>query len=174
MRRMAGLLFAGGLAAGLGAVTAIAHASDRRPAQAWHEIFLPFDNGQGNTMCVDVADGGGTAAGTGCGFPGPVREERRAARWQFGAVLRVSNTTAACASASLTADLRCRPGARCAWQQVRQSRDGTDPYFRLETSGPGGPALCMAAGNLGGTDQTPLVTASCQGFGNAAEILELG
>ena len=59
------------------------------------------------------------------------------------------------------------------WQQVRQSRDGTDPYFRLETSGPGGPALCMAAANLGGNDQTPLVAASCQGFGNAAEILEL-
>jgi len=36
MRRMAGLLFAGGLAAGLGAgMTAIAHASDpMRPAQA--------------------------------------------------------------------------------------------------------------------------------------------
>jgi len=42
------------------------------------------------------------------------------------------------------------------------------------TSGPGGPALCMAAANLGGNDQTPLVAASCQGFGNAAEILELG
>ena len=60
MRRMAGFLFAGGLAAGLGAgMTAIAHASDpARPAQAWNEIFLPFDNGQGNTMCVAVADGG--------------------------------------------------------------------------------------------------------------------
>jgi hypothetical protein len=46
--------------------------------------------------------------------------------------------------------------------------------FRLETSGPGGPALCMAAGDLGDNDQTPLVAASCQGFGNAAEILELG
>ena len=59
-RRMAGLLFAGGLAAGLGAgMTAIANASDPvRPAKAWNEIFLPFDNGQGNTMCVDVADGG--------------------------------------------------------------------------------------------------------------------
>ena len=66
-----------------------------------------------------------------------------------------------------------RPVSR-GWQQVRQSRDGTDPYFRLETSGPGGPALCMAAGNLGDNDQTPLVAASCQGFGNAAEILELG
>ena len=42
------------------------------------------------------------------------------------------------------------------------------------TSGPGGPALCLAAGNLGDNDQTPLVAASCQGFGNAAEILELG
>ena len=61
-----------------------------------------------------------------------------------------------------------------AWQLVRQSRDGTDPLFRLETSGPGGPALCLAAGNLGDNDQTPLVAASCQGFGNAAEILELG
>ena len=38
----------------------------------------------------------------------------------------------------------------------------------------GGPALCVAAGNLGDNDQTPLVAASCQGFGNAAEILELG
>ncbi|HEY1323063.1 MAG TPA: hypothetical protein VGF32_22595 [Streptosporangiaceae bacterium] len=40
--------------------------------------------------------------------------------------------------------------------------------------GPGGPALCMAAGNLGDNDQTPLGAADCQGFGNAAEILELG
>ena len=31
----------------------------------------------------------------------------------------------------------------------------------------------LAAG-LGDNDQTPLVAASCQGFGNAAEILELG
>ena len=34
------------------------------------------------------------------------------------------------------------------WQQIRQSRDGND--------------------------RTPLVAASCQGFGNTAEILELG
>jgi hypothetical protein len=44
----------------------------------------------------------------------------------------------------------------------------------METSGRGGPALCMAAGNLADDDQTPLVAASCQGFGGAAEILELG
>jgi hypothetical protein len=44
----------------------------------------------------------------------------------------------------------------------------------LETSSPGGPALCMTAGNLGDNNQTPLVAARCQGFGNAAQILELG
>jgi hypothetical protein len=73
MRRMAGLLFAGGLAAGLGAgMTAIAHASDPvRPAKAWNEIFLPFDNGKGNTMCVDVAGGDGAAAGARPGAPIP-------------------------------------------------------------------------------------------------------
>ena len=113
MRRMAGLLFAGGLAAGLGAsLTATAHASDPTPpAKAWNEIFLPLQE-----RCDQVPP----------------------------------------------------------WRQVLQSRDSTDPLFELETSGPGGPALCMAAGNLGGNDQTPLVAASCQGFGNAAEILELG
>ena len=135
---MAGLLFAGGLTAGLGAgMTAIAHASDpARPAQAWNEISLPFDNGQGNPMCVDVADGGPPVTGA------PLVQER-------------------CDQVP-------------PWQQVRQSRDGTDPYFRLETSDPGGPALCMAAGNLGDNDRTPLVAVSCQGFGNAVEILELG
>ena len=44
----------------------------------------------------------------------------------------------------------------------------------IEARGPGGPALCMTAGNLGDNDRIPLVAARCQGFGNAAEILELG
>lgn len=61
-----------------------------------------------------------------------------------------------------------------AWQLVRQGRDGTDPVFVLETSGPGGPALCMAAADLSDDNQTPLVAAPCQRFGNAAEILGLG
>ena len=187
MRRMAGLLFAGGLTAGLGAgMTAIAHASDPvRPAQAWNEIFLPFDNGQGNTLCVDVADGG-TAAGARLWLSrchGYARNGEPQ-RWQFsgGRFSEVSNANSGLcigfpdggppvAGARLVQE-RCDQVPP--WQQVRQSRDGTDPYFRLETSGPGGPALCMAAGNLGDNDQTPLVAASCQGFGNAAEILELG
>ena len=65
MRWLAALLFAGGLAAGLGVgMTGTAHASDpSRPGKAWNEIFLPFGNGKGNTMCVDVP-GGTTAPGT--------------------------------------------------------------------------------------------------------------
>jgi hypothetical protein len=97
---------------------------------------LLFAGGQGNPMCVDVADGGPPVTG------GRLVQER-------------------CDQTS-------------PWQQVRQSRDSTEPYFRLETSGSGGPALCMAAGDLGDNDQTPLVAASGQGFGSAAEILELG
>ena len=61
-----------------------------------------------------------------------------------------------------------------AWQQVRESRDGTDPFLRLETSNPGGPALCMAAANLGDGDQTPLVALPCDVFQDAGQILELG
>ena len=77
-RRMAVLLAAGGLAAGLGAgMTGMAHASDptrlgpamtgiarasapTRPGEAWNEIFLPFGNGKGSSMCVGVP-GGSTA-----------------------------------------------------------------------------------------------------------------
>ena len=90
--------------------------------------------------------------------------------------------TAACASASRPAAPPSTAPAWCrkdcdhgpAWQPVPQGRDGADPHFVLETSGPGGPALCLAAGDLSESNQTPLVAAACQGFGNAAEILELG
>jgi hypothetical protein len=57
-RRMAALLAAGGLAAGLGAdLTGIAHASGpTRPGQAWNEIFLPFDSGPGSpALCMAAA-----------------------------------------------------------------------------------------------------------------------
>ena len=136
MRRMAGLLFAGGLAAGLGAgMTAIARNGGR---QRWQ-----FSGGR-------FAEVSNTSSGLCIGFPGggsPVTAARLGFR-----------------------DCNEAPG----WQLVRQSRDSTDPLFELETSGPGGPALCMAAGNLGDNDQTPPVAAGCQGFGSAAESLELG
>ena len=61
-----------------------------------------------------------------------------------------------------------------AWQLVPQGRDGTDPLSVLETSGPGGPALCMAAAGPGGAGATPLVALPCAGFQDAEQLLELG
>ena len=97
MRRMAGLLFAGGLAAGLGAgLTATAHASDPiPPAKAWNEIFLPFDYGRGNTICVE-APGGHTAAGAGLRLSHchPSASDGASQRWRFlgGRSSEVSST----------------------------------------------------------------------------------
>jgi hypothetical protein len=110
MRRMAGLLFAGGLAAGLGAgMTAIARNGGR---QRWQ-----FSGGR-------FAEVSNTSSGLCIGFPagGPPVTGARLVQERCDQVPP--------------------------WQQVRQSRDGND--------------------------RTPLVAASCQGFGNAAEILELG
>jgi len=60
------------------------------------------------------------------------------------------------------------------WQLVRQSRDGTDPLFQLETSGPGSPALCMAAARLSNDNHAPLVALPCDGFQDGGQLLELG
>ena len=187
MRRMAGLLFAGGLAAGLGAdLTGTAHAADpTRPVRPWNEIFLPFGNGTDTSMCVDVP--GGTSA------PGAQLQlyhchgyasDGVPQRWHFlgGRFSEVSNTNSglcigfpaggAPVNGARLVQERCDQGP--AWQLVPQSRDGADPLFVLETSGPGGPALCLAAADLSDNNQTPLVAAPCSGFQDAGQILELG
>ena len=187
-RRMAALLATGGLAAGLGAgLTGIAHASDpTRPGQAWNEIALPFDSGKGSTrMCVGVPDGS-TAAGarlqlSRCHGYAPNGTPQR---WHFsgGRFQQMSNARSGLCigfpdggppvtGAQLVQE-RCDqvPG----WQLVRQSRDGTDPLFQLETSGPGSPALCMAAARLSNDNHVPLVALPCDGFQDAGQLLELG
>ena len=64
IRTMASLLSAAALTASLSiALAATAHADPLVPAGTWNEIFLPFDNGHGNTMCVDDPGGSG-AVGT--------------------------------------------------------------------------------------------------------------
>jgi hypothetical protein len=187
MRCLAALLFAGGLAAGLGAgLTGTAHAADpTRPGRPWNEIFLPFGNGKGNPLCVDVP-GGTTAPGAQLqlyhchGYASNGAPQR----WQFpgGRFSGVSNPDSGLCIGFPGGGAPVN-GARLvvescdqapAWQLVPQSRDATDPLFALETSGPGGPALCMTAGNLSDNNRTRLVAAPCQGFGNAAEIFELG
>jgi hypothetical protein len=100
MRWLAFLLFAGGLAVGLRVgMTGTAHASDpTRPGKPWNEVFLPFGNGKGNTMCVDVP-GGTTAPGAQLqlyGLPG-----LRQRRGDPGA--RIGPTTGAGAACSAAA-----------------------------------------------------------------------
>jgi hypothetical protein len=199
MRWLAALLFAGGLAVGLAAgLTGTAHAADpTRPARPWNEIFLPFGTGTDTSMCVDVP--GGTSApgaqlqlyhchgyasdgapqrwslfctgGTGCASGGRFYE---LSNLGSGLCIGFPDGGVPANGARLVQESCDQVPA---WQLVpqgRENRDGADPHFVLETSGPGGPALCMTAGNLSDANQTPLVAAPCQGFGNATEILELG
>jgi hypothetical protein len=199
MRWLAALLFTGGLAAGLGAgLTGTAHAADpTRPVRPWNEIFLPFGNGTDSSMCVDVPGGTGApgaqlqlyhchgyasdgasqrwslfcAGGTGCASGGRFYEVSNPGS---GLCIGFPDGGVPANGARLVQE-GC--GQVPAWQLVPQGREsggGADQHFVLETSGPGGPALCMTAGSLGEDNQTPLVAAPCQGFGSAAEILELG
>jgi hypothetical protein len=200
---MAVLLAAGGLAAGLGAgMTGMAHASDptrpgptmtgiarasapTRPGEAWNEIFLPFGNGRGSTMCVE-GPGGSTAAGarlqlSDCHGYAPNGMPQR---WHFsgGRFHQMSNARSGLCigfpdggppvTGARLVQERCDqvPG----WQLVPQSRDGTDALFQLETSGPGSPALCMAAARLSNDNHVPLVALPCDGFQDAEQLLELG
>jgi hypothetical protein len=186
-RWLAALLFTGGLAVGLGVdMTVTAHASDpTRPGRTWHEISLPFGNGKGSAMCVGVP-GGSTVAGT------PLRLSRcdgyasdgAPQRWHFpgGRFQKVTNTNSGLCIGFPGAGVPVT-GARLvqdrcdqvpAWQLVPQGRDGTDPLSVLETSGPGGPALCMTAAGLSDADAAPLVALPCAGFQDAGQLLELG
>ena len=187
MRRLAALLFAGGLAAGLGVGMTADRARlrpRRRPGEAWNEIFLPFGNGKGDTMCVDVA-GGSTAAGArrqlahchGYASSGAPQ------RWHFigGRFYEMSNTNSglcvgfpdggAPSTGARPVQERCDQGP--AWQLVRQSRDGTDPLFGWRPA-----ARRPRAVHGGGQPQRQRPYAArglaLRGFQDAEQILELG
>ena len=49
--------------------------------------------------------------------------------------------------------------------------NGVDPEFELIALNTD---LCMAAGNLGDANQTPLVATTCKPFSDLTQILELG
>jgi hypothetical protein len=57
-KKLAAVLGAAGLAAGLSAAgTGTARATDFPPADGWAEIFNPYLNAQGNTLCFDDTNG---------------------------------------------------------------------------------------------------------------------
>ena len=194
-RRIAALLSAGALAAGLSiGLAAAAYASGPAvPAATWNEIFVPFDNGHGNTMCVDVP--GGTSA------PGAQLQlyhchgyasDGAPQRWHFSCTSRgscaVPNSAYQVSNASNNLCIGFPDGDRfgtagerlvqesCSstlgWVPVPQNRNDTDPLLELEAVG--SDSLCMAAANTFDNNQTPLVATTCDGFTDAAQILELG
>jgi len=195
MRLVAALLLVAGLAAGLGAgVTGTTHASGpARPGKPWNEIFLPFGHGTGTTVCVDAPGGGAPGARLRLYRCHGYAPDGAAQRWAFSCAGRsgcaagrrfyeISNPDSGLcigfpgggAPVSGARLVRARCDQAPAWQLVPQSTDGTDPRVALETSGAGGPALCMAAADLSHGGMTPLVALPCDGFQDAGQILELG
>ena len=189
MRRTITVLLAGLLAAGLGTgLAGTARADPTVPSDNWNEIVAPLDNARGNPLCADVP-GGAKSTGLalqlfhchGYGSDGGPQ------RWHLlngngnawpgvGPLYLIKNlddgmciTLTSGASGARVVQEPC--GHATFWALHVQNANGTDPLFELIANGTG---LCLAAGNLSDNNQTPLVAATCQGFGNAAEILELG
>jgi len=192
--RLAALLSGGLLVAGLSVgLSGTAHASDPTvPATTWNEIFVPFDNAQGNTMCVDVP-GGSTSAGVPLQFfhCHGYASNGSPQRWHFipsfttdsGAVAYLIQNTGSglCVTNpvnNVNSGLRLQQG-RCGsapfWVINRQNANGTDPLMELAIFGTD---LCMSAANLSDGNSTPLVATTCQPLqptpADLSQTLELG
>ena len=193
--RMAALLGAGVLALSLSiGLASTAHASDPTvPSETWNEIFVPFDNGLGNTLCVDVP-GGTTAPGAQLqlyhchGYASDGAPQRFSWDCDFGiscalggedfkmfnvsSQLCIGVPSGNAVNGARLIQESCRDITDVGWTMVKQNTNGTDPLFVLESDANRG--LCMAAGNLLDGNRTPLVVANCNGFSDSAQILELG
>jgi hypothetical protein len=197
LRRLAALHSGGLLTAGLSlTLGGTAHASDPTvPAATWNEIYVPFDNIGGNQLCVDVTNGS-TSPGTALQFyscqgysSGGLPQ-----RWQFagelshelgGFLVLIRNVgNGLCVGSqgsSLNSGVRlvqesCRQAPF--WLIRAQNDDGTDPLIELQMLIPGTKTssnLCLAAGDMGDDNHTPLVATTCQPFtDNLSQVLELG
>ena len=166
------------------------------PSSTWNEIFAPFDNGRGNTMCVDVP-GGTSQVGASLQFYHCHGYASNGApqRWHFitlnvtiiqngvavynGPVYKIQNVgnglcigfTGFFASANARLiQTTCDEGIE--WRLNPQNDNGTNPLFDLSPIL--SDSICMAAGDLSDNNQTPLMSRFCDGFQDAAQILELG
>jgi hypothetical protein len=193
--RLAALLAGGLLVAGLSVgLAGTAHASDPVvPAATWNEIYLPFDNIAGNRLCADVTNGS-ASPGVALQFysckgysSGGVPQ-----RWQLagelshelgGFLVLIRNTgNGLCISnppGTIGRGMRLvqEPCGQAPFWLIRaQNDDGTDPLIQLDMVVPGTRTLsnmCMAAGDMGDNNNTPLVATTCQPFTDLSQILEL-
>ena len=191
IRWIAAVLLAATLAAVLSlGLAGSAHADPTVPSDTWNEIFAPFDNGHGNTMCVDVP-GGSTSAGAPLQFfhchgyasdGGPQRWHLingNGNAWPGVGLLYLIKNIGSHGCISVAGNpgtgggrLVQEPcGQATFWALHVQNANGTDPLFELIANGTN---LCMAAGDTFDNNQTPLVARTCDGFQDAAQVLQLG
>jgi hypothetical protein len=190
IRRMAVLLSAGVLAAGLStAMTGTAQAAVVNPGTGWNEIWAPSLTAQSNTMCVDVPSGSNSVGLRlqlfhchGYGSDGGPQ------RWQFvndgtGSnglpVYQIQNTAnGLCVSfdAATGYVIQTSCYASGGWEVWSENLWSTDQNFALvsfpsaEVSNP----LCIGAGNTTDSNHTPLVVTSCGLWFNDLQLWNLG
>jgi hypothetical protein len=183
-RRIAILLAAGTLATGLGiGMAGAAHAASDPtiPDPAWNEIFAPFLNGQGNTLCVDVPNGS-MSVGTRLQFFHCHGSDSHGGpqRWHFDNTglppreYRIFNLNSGLYIGfdSDGVHLAQEPfGQAIVWQEVLQSTDGTDPLIELVAANTN---LAMASASEIDQNRNPLVVSPFTGFTDFAQILQLG
>ncbi len=190
IRKIAITLFTAALAAGLSiGVAGAAHAASDPtvPDPVWNEIFVPFLNGQGNTLCVDVPSGS-MSSGTRLQVyhchgsdsqGGPQRwhfdnrnlpsstplPDRQYKIWNLNSGLCIGFD-------SDFFHLVQEPcGQATAWQEILQNANGTDPLIELAAANTN---LVMASASEVDQNRNPLVVAPYTGFTDSAQILELG
>jgi hypothetical protein len=162
-------------------------ASSVDPGSGWNEIYLPFDNGKANTMCVDDP-GGSRSAGTLLQFfhCHGYASNGSPQRWQFiigGAVqgvgdyYEIKNTGsgmcigfAGNVEASRT-DLVLENCVNAPGWLLFQNPGSGVANFGLSAVGTN---ICMAAGGLSDDNGTRLMGITCSAPGDAAQILSLG
>jgi hypothetical protein len=189
----AGVALTVGLSVGLAGT---AYAADPTvPAATWNEIYIPFDNIAGNRLCVDVTNGS-TSAGTALQFYSchGYGSDGGPQRWHFvlfphnSGLVMIQNTQsnlcistppgAALVSGTRLAQEPCGTLATI-WLIRAENDNGTNPLIQLAKldNQDGTPSfsnnLCMAAGNMGDDNHTPLVATTCQPFTDLSQVLEL-
>jgi hypothetical protein len=191
IRKMAGMLFGGMLAAGLSfGLTGVAQAASDPtiPSTTWNEIVAPLDNLHSNTMCVDVPSGSRSVGAAlqvfhchGYGSDGAPQ------RWHFnfvGSVLngdrvyQIWNTNSGLCigfanNSAVVGTRLVQEGCDQAplWAERLSLANGVNPYIELIALNTN---LCMAAANMSDANQTPLVATNCQGFIDPTQDLVLG
>jgi hypothetical protein len=187
IRKFAGLLSAGILAAGLSiglAGTAHAATDPTIPDPIWNEINFPFMTGQGNPLCLDVPNGSmsvGTILQTWhChGYAsngGPQRwhfdntglPDREYKIWNTNSGLCIGFQNDVVADGARLVQEPCAQAP--VWDERLENADGADSAIELVADGTN---LVLASGSEADHNGNPMVARAFSGFTDIAQILQL-